>query len=194
MTLPGCAAQPGSGTWTLACGYHEDRTPMQDTSRYARLRWRRSPRVGRGELRALLRIPGVFTRRGLVNLPLLGALLALLAPAGTHCRAAAFADFARVALHARGKLPRVRQRLGAEALGVALAGSPLGRAPLGASRLWRGQQSKAKHDGCTGNKTIHYILLGFAHFLTLEPSLHLIADTRSGWRNGVPDIEPDIAE
>jgi hypothetical protein len=93
--------------------------------------------------------------------------------------------------------------LGAEALGVALAGSPLGRAPLGASRLWRGQQSKAKHDGCTGNKTIHYILLGFAHFLTLEPNLHLIADTTSGWRNGVhsqivppfpvsgkPDIEP----
>jgi hypothetical protein len=74
---------------------------------------------------------------------------------------------------------------------------------LGASRLWRGQQSKAKHDGCTGNKTIHYILLGFAHFLTLEPNLHLIADTTSGWRNGVhsqivppfpvsgkPDIEP----
>jgi hypothetical protein len=71
--------------------------------------------------------------------------------------------------------------LGAEALGLALAGSRLGRAPLGAGRLWRGQQSKAKHDGCTGNKTIHYILLGFAHFLTLEPNLHLIADTRSGW-------------
>ena len=43
--------------------------------------------LAEGELRALLRIPGVFTRRGLVNLPLLGALLTLLAPAGTHCRA-----------------------------------------------------------------------------------------------------------
>jgi hypothetical protein len=32
--------------WTLAYGYHEDRTPTHGYERRARLRWRRSPRAG----------------------------------------------------------------------------------------------------------------------------------------------------
>ena len=34
--------------WTLAYGYHEDRTPMHCYEATARRRWRRSPRTGAG--------------------------------------------------------------------------------------------------------------------------------------------------
>jgi hypothetical protein len=94
----------------------------------------------------------------------LGSLLALLAPAHSHCRAAAFADLARIALHACSKLARVGQRLGAQALSVTLASSPLGRAPLRTGRFWNGHQSKTKREGCGCYDAIHSILSLDWHF------------------------------